>query len=83
MPMDESRSGVPLSRVHRPEVDRPSTATEREPAMSVGPPDEIVDTGPGPDDAAEPTRPSERSAWREPSDDNEHPHPGELVPPES
>ena len=32
--------------------------------MSVGPPDEIDDDEMGPDDAAMPTRPSERGAWR-------------------
>ena len=43
--------------------------------MSMGPPDEIDDTEIGPDDAAEPTRPSERGDWRKPgtrdTDDDE------------
>ncbi len=33
--------------------------------MSMGPPDEIDDDEIGPDDAAMPTKPSERGAWRE------------------
>ncbi|GAA3604840.1 hypothetical protein GCM10022223_20640 [Kineosporia mesophila] len=32
--------------------------------MSLGPPDELDDQEIGPDDAARPTRPSERGAWR-------------------
>lgn len=32
--------------------------------MSLGPPDELDDREIGPDDAARPTRPSERGAWR-------------------
>ncbi|GLY27382.1 hypothetical protein [Kineosporia sp. NBRC 101731] len=32
--------------------------------MSLGPPDALDDSEMGPDDAARPTRPSERGAWR-------------------
>lgn len=39
--------------------------------MSMGPPDEIDDSETGPDDAAMPTRPSDRGAWREPGADDD------------
>jgi hypothetical protein len=39
--------------------------------MSMGPPDEIDDDEIGPDDAAMPTRPSERGAWRHRGQDDE------------
>ncbi len=38
--------------------------------MSMGPPDEIDDSEMGPDDAAEPARPSERG-WRQRKRDDE------------
>ncbi len=38
--------------------------------MSMGPPDEIDDSETGPDDAAMPTRPSERDAWRRKGEDH-------------
>ena len=44
--------------------------------MSMGPPDEIDDDEIGPDDAARPTRPSDRGALRERRQDEEDPDPG-------